>query len=285
MAAHAQGRDNKLNDDSFSRGTDVIADRKLEQEFKAKKDEIEQLVAANPLLADTELVKNLRDQFDLLEKIARLEANRRSLERHARLDQTKIDHPSLDTSDDRHDNIVLDRHQFEPKSVRKAESERNEKAAEELAIKKDGGDTRAAHQATLDAEGRYREAAIDEELKTPEERAQERRQERARDQAEQRLVNRTQRHREAQAANGAMDPIGDVASIPDNAGMNFGDIGNAHLPSRSFVPPLPDRRPDIHASHANAGKGDTAGKGSPDVVAAIRETTAAVKGINHQRRA
>ena len=68
--SQVHARDNTIAAKSASQGVDVAVSDQLEREFEQRKEEIEKLVAANPLLGDTELLKQLREEIDLRKKIA-----------------------------------------------------------------------------------------------------------------------------------------------------------------------------------------------------------------------
>ena len=296
LATHAQGRDNKLQARAFSEGSDNVASDKLEEEFKQRKDEIERLVAANPLLGDTDLVKRLREEIDLRKTIADLAHQTLESHRAEARDAIRITHPGLASSTSNTAKVEQTGSEsnrafqapailMRSHEVAGADAHYRSSLSRLDQVRGKGGDDRAATDDALRAEAAAQDAAIDRAQMTPQEQNAADRAQLTRDNLGQRLSNpgTHDSNKDGSYINNADGPDGSV--IPD-AGTGLGAINSAANDStfdQTFHPSsnagaLPDRRPEIDASHANAGNGDAPkAVDSAGIIQAINNPTWAEK--------
>ncbi len=190
----------ELDTAAFERGEDTVA---MEREQLKLREQIRD-VMSDPNMDGTaaaKMIETLREQERVQERIKQVEIDRKDARRQLERDEATIAHPKINGPDGTDQLLNVPPEFSRNRSLARKLAERDEKVDEEEAIKRGGGDTRDAHNAVLRSESGLRDAAIDEEMKTPAERRRDTHMQARRDQAEQRLIDRAKMHAGVDAAN------------------------------------------------------------------------------------
>ena len=299
---------NDLKDEGFRHGQDTVRVAELELERKHKIADVEagyglpklreELKKARTPEERERLQRELDDksnaagggiaevnrEYDLKVAVTQIDIDRNAIARASATLQAGLGHVALTSTDGSVNKMQLpvgfDRYNM---NLQKREADRSAAAATLLDAKSHGGDTKAAQLNLKRAESALRDAAVDEALKTPEQRRKDADTMRARQQAERRLAHPGTQDVDKEGSLipvagrnplGAREAAGNASTFESRADRAR-KMHNAATRIRDQAGSLADQ---VRNGSENAGKGD-AGLKDQGIIAAVKETTAAIKGI------